>query len=134
MLRAEPPKKALKSLGEYQMEQLNNVLNQVKPYLDQVAPYVDLAAYVSVAIAAIALLAVILRLFTGRYNWLVRLSARLLMLLGLLFLIYQGALLAEGTPLSASASIFGQPMWIFGLGLFIAGFVFKLIGSLRPAR
>ncbi len=108
-------------------------MQQITDILGLIAPHMITVAYVGVAIAAIALLALISRLLTGRNNWMVRLGARLLMLLGVVFLIYEGANMAMGV-VPAEAAFYGYPFWMLGIALFILGFIFRLLGALRPTK
>ena len=109
------------------MEQLINILNQI-------APYLQIVAYVSGAILAVAVLAFLTRVFTGAANGLLKLSARLLILLGLVFLIYTAAGMLAGLP--ARTVMFGDAMslWTVALILLIIGIAFRLVSTLRPTR
>jgi NO-binding membrane sensor protein with MHYT domain len=108
-------------------------MQQITDILGQIAPYMIMVAYAGVAIAVIAVLAFFSRLFSGRNNWLLQLTSRLLILLGVVFLAYQGAIMATGF-VPADNAFFGKPFWMLALALLVAGFVFRLIGSLRPTR
>ncbi len=108
-------------------------MQQMTDILGQIAPHMTTVAYVSIAIAAIALLALISRLLTGKNNWMVRLGARLLMLLGVVFLVYEGATIAAGF-VPADGVFYGYPFWVLGLVFFVLGLVFRLIGALRPTK
>jgi DMSO/TMAO reductase YedYZ heme-binding membrane subunit len=108
-------------------------MQQAVEILGQIAPHMITVAYVSVAIGAIAFLALISRLLTGKNNWIVRLGARLLMLLGVVFVVYEGAISATGF-VPADTAFYGYPFWVLGAALFVVGFVFRLLGALRPTR
>ncbi len=114
-------------------EQMIDIMNMMFPYM-------KIIAYVGGAMLVIGVLAWLLWIFTGWCTWLLRLSGRLLIILGLFFLACQAA----GYFLGMSPEInFGdfqkaefntEPFWIVGLILLIPGFILRVFGSFRPTH
>lgn len=109
------------------MEQLINALNQI-------APYLQLVTYVGGVILMVAVLAFLARVFTGSANGLLKLSARLLILFGVIFLIYEVAETLAGLPASTVMVIDLMSLWVVGVLLLIIGILFRMVSSLRPTR
>lgn len=109
------------------MERLVSVLGQM-------APYVPVVTYVGSVILAVAVLAFLTRFFKGTTNGLLKLSARLLILFGVVFLIYEAAEMFAGLPASTVMVIAPMWLWVAGLILLIIGILFRLVSTLRPAR
>lgn len=109
------------------MGQLNHVLNQI-------APHLQVVTYVGGIILLVAFLAFLARLSIGSANGLLKLSARLLILFGIFFLIHEAAEMFVGRPHSMVMLPGLMKLWVVGLLLLIAGILFRLISSLKPAR
>lgn len=116
------------------MEQVNDGLNLIAPYLSMIAPYLGVVAYVGAALLAIAVLAFLIRMLSGKCNALLKTTGRLLILLAVLSLIYWGLDAAAGAGHVAQFSFFQQPFWMFVLILLIPGLLFRMFASLRPTR
>jgi hypothetical protein len=111
-------------------EAMLNVMNQMFPYM-------KIIAYVGVAFLVLGALALLLWILLHRCSWLLRLSGRLLILLGLFFLACQVA----GYFLGMTPEInFGDisklefntmAFWIIGLVLLVPGFFLRILGAFR---
>lgn len=109
------------------MEQLINILNQI-------APYLQMATYISGVILIVAVIAFLLRIFTGAANSLLKLSARLLILFGIVFMIYEAADMIAGLPTPTVMVIDPMRLWMVALILLVIGILFRLMSTLRPTR
>ncbi len=108
--------------------------------MTQIMPYMTPLAYVGVAVLAIGILAWLLWVLSGWCTWLLRLTGRLLILVGLVFLASQVAAVYLQMPQDldlGKVDIFGfktQPFWAAGLFFFIPGFVLRIFGAFRPTH
>ncbi len=108
--------------------------------MNQMFPYMKIIAYVGGAFLVIGIIAFVAWLLLERCTWLLRISARVLILLGLFFLACQAAGMYLGmTPEinfgdSSKFEFNTWAFWILGLGLLIPGLVLRLFGSLRATR
>lgn len=109
-------------------------MGQLTHALNQIAPYMQIVTYIGGIILAVAVLAFLTRVFTGSANGLLKLSARLLILFGIVFLIYEVAEMFVGRPHPIVMMPGLMRLWVAGVLLLIAGILFRLISSLKPAR
>ncbi len=108
--------------------------------MNQMFPYMKIIVYVGGAFLLIGIVAFLIWVFFERCTWLLRLSGRLLVLLGLFFLACQAA----GMFLGMTPEInFGDisklefntiAFWIVGLALLIPGFLLRIFGSLQATH
>jgi hypothetical protein len=104
-----------------------------------VSQYSTPLAYAGTILIFIGCLALVAWVATHRGTGVLRLSGRLLILLGGLFLALQVAAMAIGVDASANfegawVAMNPKPFWLVGLALFVPGFVLRLFGAVRPVR
>jgi len=108
--------------------------------ITQMTPFMTPIAYAGAALLVIGAVAWLLWIFTGWCTWLLRLSGRLLIVVGLFFLACEVAGIILETPWelnysdAAQFEFKTQPFWIVGLAFFIPGFVLRLFGAVRPTH
>jgi uncharacterized membrane protein len=108
--------------------------------MTQIMPFMTPLAYVGAAVLGIGVLAWLLWIFSGWCTWLLRLTGRLLILIGLVFLASQAAAVFLQLPQEldlGAVAMFGfktQPFWVVGLIFFIPGFVLRIFGAFRPTH
>jgi len=108
--------------------------------MNAITPYMMYAACAGAALLAIGIFAWLLWLVSGWGTQVLRFSGRLLVIIGLIFLVCQGAaMVAEMPPVLnlGDAGIFGlktQPYWIVGLVFLIPGMVLRIFGAFRPTH
>jgi hypothetical protein len=104
-----------------------------------VSQYSTPLAYTGAILMFVGCLALVAWVVTHRGTGILRLSGRLLVLLGGLFLALQVAAMVIGAEASANfegawVAMNPKPFWLVGLVLFIPGFVLRLVGAVRPVR
>jgi hypothetical protein len=109
-------------------------MQQVTDILNQIAPFVIYAVYAGGALLALGVVALMLRLFCGTCVGLLKLSSRLLMLLGFALMIYQIILVVAGIAPTSNLVFNEYPVWAVALGMLVPGFLLRLIASLKPTR
>ncbi|MGO9171251.1 MAG: transporter [Rhodomicrobium sp.] len=108
--------------------------------MTQITPFMTPLAYVGVAVLAIGILAWLLWLFSGWCTWLLRLTGRLLIFIGLVFLAIQAAAMFLQLPQDldlgdlAMLGFKTRPFWVVGLIFFIPGFLLRIFGAFRPTH
>jgi hypothetical protein len=105
----------------------------------QVTQYMTPVAYVGGVLLFVGFLAFLIWVVTHRGTGLLRLTGRLLILLGVFFLVSQIAAMALGLDPSvdfreAWFEINSKPFWLIGLVLFFPGFLMRIVGALRPTH
>jgi len=105
----------------------------------QVTQYMTPVAYAGAILLFVGFLALLIWVVTHRGTGLLRLTGRLLILLGAFFLVSQVAAMALGLDPSvdfreAWFEISRKPFWLIGLVLFFPGFVMRIVGALRPTH
>jgi hypothetical protein len=104
-----------------------------------VSQYSTPLAYAGTILIFIGCLALVAWIVTHRVSGLLRLSGRLLIVLGGLFLTLQVAAMAIGVDARADfrgawVALNPKPFWLVGLALFVPGFVLRLFGAVRPVK
>lgn len=114
----------------------------VTDLMSNVMPYMIYLAYVSGALLVIGAVAWLLWVFSGWCTWLLRLSGRLLILLGVIFLAATAVayLLGWQPPYYNYGDVtnynFDKKLyfWVVGLILIVPGLFFRIFGSFRPTH
>ena len=105
-------------------------------------PYMAYLVYLGLALLVIGVIAFFIWLFINRCTWLLRLSGRLLILLGVVFLASTvfAYLLGWQPPYYNYGDLasynFDKKLyfWVLGLILLAGGFFFRIFGSFRPTH
>jgi hypothetical protein len=107
-----------------------------------VMPYMDYLVYIGGAFLVLGAIALLIWFFADRCTWLLRLSGRLLVLFGLIFLLSTAVayLLGWQPPYFNYGDVanyeFDKKLyfWVLGIVFFAGGFVFRIFGSLRATH
>jgi hypothetical protein len=104
-----------------------------------VSQYSTPLAYAGAILIFVGCLALLTWVVTHRGTGVLRLSGRLLILLGGLFLALQVAAMAIGVEARANfegawVALNPKPFWLVGLALFVPGFVLRIVGAVRPVK
>ena len=119
---------------------MQQVIEQMTQLMTMIMPYMWDVAYVGLTFLALGALAWLIWLFNGRCTWLLRLSGRILVVLGIFFVACQfaGFLLGMKAFLNLADpnkyEFAPLPFWMIGLPFIVTGFFMRIFGSLRPTH
>lgn len=102
--------------------------------LAQIAPYMVYAGDAAIIILAAGLLTLLVRICGERCNSVMRLASRLMILLGIVFLIYQAALFVTGTSPAGNSVFYGYSFGLLAALLLVIGIPLRVLASLKPTR
>jgi hypothetical protein len=111
----------------------------IQTIADLVSQYSTPLAYAGAILIFIGCLAFVAWVVAHRGTGLLRLSGRLLILLGGAFLALQAAAMAIGVDASANfegawIAMTPKPFWLVGLALFVPGLVMRILGAFRATH
>jgi len=115
------------------VEQMTQIMTKMMPYMWDIAD-------AGIALLILGAAGWLIWLVTGRATWVLRLSGRLLVVLGIFFVACQLAGLFLGMKpwlnlgdLSKGEFV-GLPFWMIGLPFFVTGIFLRIFGSFRPTH
>jgi hypothetical protein len=117
---------------------MQNAIELMTQIMTKMMPYMWYIADVGIAALILGGIAWLIWLFTGNATGLLRLCGRLLVVIGVFFVLCQIAGLGLGMKpwLNLGDVSKGEfdalPFWMIGLPFFVVGFVLRLFGALRP--
>lgn len=105
----------------------------------QLTPYTTPAAYAGAILLFVGCLALLAWVIRHRGTSFLRMSGRLLILLGVFFLVFQATAMALGLDTTANfddawIKIARTPFWLVGVALLVPGFILRILGAIRPTH
>jgi hypothetical protein len=119
---------------------MQDIVEFMTQIMAKMMPYMWYIADVGIAFLALGAAAWLIWLFAGRATWLLRLSGRMLVILGVFFVACQiaGLLLGMKPWLNlgdvSKAEFDALPFWMIGLPFIVTGIFMRIFGSLRPTH
>ena len=119
---------------------MQQVTEQMTQIMAMMMPYMWYIADAGIALLALGGIAWLIWLINGSATWLLRLSGRLLVVLGIFFVACQiaGYLLGMSAFLNlgdvSKFEFIHLPFWQIGLPFIVAGFFLRIFGAFRPTH
>jgi hypothetical protein len=136
----EAAPKGIKTNRKNEGNAMQQITEQMTQIMAKMMPYMWYVADVGLTFLALGALAWLIWLLNGRCTWLLRLSGRILVVLGIFFVASQivGFLLGMNAFLNLADpnkyEFAPLPFWMIGLPFIVTGVIMRIFGAFRPTH